>query len=97
MQSQESRETSSTPPCVDEGLCSIPVNSGFNSVDDSDLVDTTGLPPGFVHVQNRTLINGTASPNGARGILIKPNGSYNTTCGPGSACERLINGLDLND
>ena len=97
MRSQEWRETSKTPPCVDEGLCSIPVNSGSTSVDDSDLVDTSGLPPGFVHVQKRTLINGTAIPNGARGLLIKLNGSYNTTCGPGSACEGLINGLDLND
>ena len=97
MQSQEWREASSTPPRVDEGFCSIPVNGGFTSVDDSDLVDTSGLPPGFVHVQNGTLINGTASPNGARGLLIKPNGSYNTSRGPGSACEGLINGLDSND
>ena len=42
MQSQEWREASSTSPRVDEGLCSIPVNSGFTSADDSDWLTHQG-------------------------------------------------------
>ena len=98
MQSQEWGKASSTPPRGDEGLSSISVKGGFTSVGDSNLVDKSGLPPGNSSFLNGTLVNGTTGdPNGTGGLLIKPNGSYNITCRPGSACQRLLDGLDLKD